>query len=72
MTRRTIPALQPGELPYEEKLALAIDNYQREKQLNPNASLRKFGRAYGVHWERIRDHVYRGTEIRKQWAEARQ
>jgi hypothetical protein len=72
MTRRKIPEIQPGKIPWEERVLLAVDEYHTTLASKGDASFRALGRRYNVAWSTIRNRVIRGHKTRKQYAIARQ
>ena len=72
MTRRKIPKLQAGELPWATRLELAVDEYKTTYTETGKVSFRSVGRRYNIHWENIRDRIVRGSKSRKAVAQDRQ
>ncbi len=71
MTRRKIPKLEPGELPYNKRVTLTIKEYQRLLRSKRDASLRNVVLRYNVYQETIRDYINRAM-LREEFAAARQ
>ena len=72
MTRRKIPKIEPGEIPWEERVLLAVDEYCTTLALKGCTSFRATGRRYDISWSIIRNQVVRGYTTRKQYAITRQ
>lgn len=72
MTRRKIPKLQAGELPWATRVQLAIDEYKSTYTKRGWASFRDVGGKYDVAWTTIRDRVEGGAISRKLKIQSRQ
>ena len=72
MTRRKIPKLQAGELPWATRMELAVDEYKTTYTETGKVSFRSVGRRYNIHWENIRDRIVRGSKSREAVAQDRQ
>jgi hypothetical protein len=72
MTRRKNSKTQPGELPWEERVLLAVTEYKTTLESKGDASFRAIGRKYDIAWATIRNRVVRGQGTRREWGEARQ
>ena len=72
MTRRKIPKLQAGELPWATRLELAVDEYKTTYTETRKVSFRSVGKRYNIHQENIRDRIVRGSKSRKAVAQDRQ
>ena len=72
MTRRKIPKLQAGELPWATRVQLAIDEYKSTYTKRGWASFHAVGKQYNIAWTTIRDRVKREAISRKLKIQGRQ
>ena len=61
MTRRKIPKLQAGGIPWATQVQLAIDAYKSTYAEKGWASFRAVGRQYNVAWSTVRDRIQEGA-----------
>jgi hypothetical protein len=72
MTCTKIPKSQPGELSQDERIMLAIEDYNPELVQKGRASIRDHTKRRGIPYETLRDRISFGAKSRKNFAEARQ
>jgi hypothetical protein len=72
MTRRKIPKFQPGEIPREERILLAVEEYKATEKAKGEASFRAIGRRYDIAWPTLRNRIVRGQGTREEYGKLRQ
>jgi len=72
MTRRIILKLRPGELSQDERIELAIEDYNTEIIEKGRASMREHAKRRRIPYKTLQKRIKKGVKSRKNWAQARQ